>query len=144
MKREINLGSGLYSHLDAMGVLSNGSVSEIEAAKREYWKLYRKNWKKNKRQQNKTYVILFSFNEQRLINRKASALHLTASKFIRYAALNNNQFPGPVLIGQMREAFILLRSFIEQALDNAGSSEALKEEIMKEIENHKVKIFSTV
>lgn len=124
---------GLYGYLNVIGVLSNGNEEEINKHKRIYWANYRKLWKKNKRQQSKIYVLMFSFSEARLINQKAGKLAITPVNYIKHTALNSNDKLGPVLLGKVREQLVLYGSKIEEIIDKDISSEGIKNKIRKEI-----------
>lgn len=132
MKRRYKTGTGQYNYLESVGVLRNGSDAEIALAKKTYWTLYRKNWKKNKRQQSKTYVLLFSFSEQRILNKKASELQISPARFIKQAALENQQVLGPVLAGRIREEVVSFSTLLEEIIEKEPSAEVVNERMVEE------------
>ncbi|MBL7738472.1 MAG: hypothetical protein JNK14_04585 [Chitinophagaceae bacterium] len=130
MKRKIKDGTGLYVYLNSIGILTNGTDEEISKCKKMYWTKYRKEWKKNKRQQSKAYTMLFSFKEARAIAQKAEKLGITPTQFIKRCALSRHNFIGPVLTGQMREQIMLCTHNIETIMDEKRLPGQVTEEIL--------------
>lgn len=132
MKQKPKRGTGLYAYLDSVGVLSNGTGEEIEKAKKLYWIKYRKEWKKNKRQQSKVYMLLFSFTEARIIKQRADQRCITPVRFIKQSALLDHSSIGPVLIGRIREQLVLYSNCIETFAEDGLISEAAKDKVLFE------------
>lgn len=144
MRRYQKKGTGLYEYLDSAGVLSNGTDEEIKKQKAIYWTNYRKQWKKNKRQQSKVYVLMVSFSEARFINQKANQLSVTPVSFIKYAALSDNELLGPVLLGKVREQLILYGSRIEEILSEMSITDNLKNIIVEQIAQMEKSVLSVI
>lgn len=133
MKRKTQSGTGLYDYLNSLGVLENGSDEDIKRCKEEYWKEYRKAWKKNKRQQSKRYVLLFSFKEAKSIAQKAEILRITPAKAIKLAVLGGEQPIGPVLIGEIREHLKTHTQLIQTTLAEPQISGGVKAKILASV-----------
>jgi hypothetical protein len=80
---------GLYSYLDSLGVLENGTEEAIKRAKREYKKRYIREYKRKERQSNCEYIVLLSKQkgEHKIISEAAAEHKSSISKFIKTAAL---------------------------------------------------------
>lgn len=108
MKRRIKKNSGVYAFLDASGLLENGTGKDIEQAKKQYWKEYRKKYNRIKRKENTSIQILFSFKEEKLIKQKAEKYHTSPTNYIKQSALaNNKNIFDQVVVGEIRELLIL-------------------------------------
>ena len=108
MKRKIKNSTGLYSFLDAFGILEHGTGKEIEQAKQQYWKDYRRKYNKIKRRENKSFQILFNFNEAKIIAREAEKHHCSPPNYIKQSALSNKQnIIDKVAIAEIRELVIV-------------------------------------
>src|SRR5258705_9612425 len=104
MRRRIKNGSRLYYFLEEQGVLESGNKELIENTKKKYWKECRKNYKRIKRQESKSFVIFFNFKEFKIINQEAKKSHTSPTNFIRQSALNNNRgVVDRVEIGKLRK-----------------------------------------
>lgn len=108
MKRRSKKNAGVYTFLDNSGLLENGTGKAIEQAKKQYWKEYRKNYNRIKRQENTSFQILFNFTEEKIIKQKAEKFHTSPTNYIRQSALvNNKNIFDPVVVGEIRELVIL-------------------------------------
>ena len=130
MRSKCKPGSGLYLYLESTGVLNSENEKDIIDAKKKYWSLYRKTWKKNKRQQSKVYIVMFTFKEARMIDKKARNLGLTPVKLLKHLAVSENNTAGPVVTGQIREKLILYSSDLETKIENTGITEIEKEALL--------------
>ena len=109
MPKKSKYGIGVYEYLESIGVLANGSDFDITRCKEKYWKEYRKQWKKSKRLQSKSYEVQFSFKENHLIASKAEQHSLSITSFIKQLAIassTDKSFIDQKLIGEIREAVI--------------------------------------
>ncbi|MFN8288987.1 MAG: hypothetical protein U0U70_01900 [Chitinophagaceae bacterium] len=131
MKQLIKQGTGLYTYLSDTGVLHTGNDEAIKQAKQEYWRQYRKQWKKNKRQQSKKYVLLFSFQEARVITKKAVARQLRPAQYIKQTALTGNDVIGTVLKGRIREQVLLFCFILDSLTETHQLEDTIKNEIIE-------------
>ena len=83
MKRRIKKNVGVYAHLDARGLLENGTGKAIEQAKKQYWKEYRKKYNRLKRQENTSFQILCNVKEEKIIKQKAEKFHTSPTGYIK-------------------------------------------------------------
>ena len=146
MNRRNKKSCGVYAYLDASGVLENGTGEDIEQAKDQYWKQYRKQWKKGKKLESKAIKVVFNFQEYRTIKRQAEKYKTNPTCYIKQSALNNNRgFISPSSIGELRELIILhhnsLQNLSEESIIPARFSSQLLEH-MAGIEEKSLKLFS--
>jgi hypothetical protein len=67
--------------------LENGTAAEIAAARKSFWKEYRKNWNRQKRSEQKEIAVFYSKKEFRIIESAAQAHKLSCSKFVKESSL---------------------------------------------------------
>ncbi|MGB5024438.1 MAG: hypothetical protein WBO44_03770 [Saprospiraceae bacterium] len=82
-KRKLNSKSSLYAFLKSSGILENGTHEEIQKVKKEYWRQYKKNWRNNKRKQDKEIAVSFSKDEFKEITTGAKRHNLSRTQFIK-------------------------------------------------------------
>lgn len=106
MKRK----SGLYDYLEQTGVLTNGTPERIANAKQTYWKAVRKAWRKKQREECKSYTIFLTPSEQTKLNKAVSTHNISATKFIKQAAMSkamNTTGVDARTMGQIRQLFFV-------------------------------------
>ncbi len=81
--------SGLWKHLDALGILETGSPDEIAAAKRGYWKTYHYNHRRQQLKENPEVIVAFSRADGTYERIAAGARKhkMTLAAFIRASAV---------------------------------------------------------
>jgi hypothetical protein len=84
-RRRLNSKSNLYSHLKSSGVLENGTHDEIQKVKNDYWREYKRNWRKNKRKFGKEITISFTKVEFKEISTESKRHKLNRTNFIKQA-----------------------------------------------------------
>lgn len=87
MRRKLNSKSSIYSFLKSSGVLESGTPDEIQIVRKEYWREYKRNWRKQKRKTEKEFAILFKADELLDLNKEAKRHNLSRTKFIKQACL---------------------------------------------------------
>lgn len=108
MKRKIKRGSSLYAYLDKLGVLETGSPAAIEDAKNRYWKDYRTQFKKRKRQEKRSFEVFFTISEGNGIAKQAKRYNTSPTNYIKQTVLSNKcSIIDPICIGRIRELAIL-------------------------------------
>lgn len=85
MKRS-KKGCGVTAYLEAKGLLENSSKEIIDKAKEEYWRRYRYEWLKRKRQ-SKSFTIYLNELEFGQISTNAKKHKRSNTRFIKEAAL---------------------------------------------------------
>lgn len=79
--------SGIYQYLIQSGLFNTGSHDEIENAKKEYWRKYKADWRKQKRRQVNEITVSFTDQELRLITVEAKKNSFSPTRFIKEAAI---------------------------------------------------------
>ncbi len=87
MKRAIRNKSSLYGYLDSTGVLEKGTSEEIASAKKEYYKVYKRNWRRQRRKTEKELTLSFNRDEMKLIHVEAKRHSLSNTRYIKRATL---------------------------------------------------------
>lgn len=64
-RRRLNTKSNLCSYLRSSGVLENGTSEDIQKVKNDYWKEYKRIWRKNNRKSGKEITITFSMTSSK-------------------------------------------------------------------------------
>jgi hypothetical protein len=119
MKRWYKKSSGVYTYLDASGLLENGSGEAIEQAKKQYWNNYKKRWKKEKQKTTKMVEVVFSMSEFRIITREAERHHTNPTSYIKRSALANSRvIADPAFIGEFREQLIMHHNSLQALAEN--------------------------
>ena len=80
---------GMWAYLDSLGILEHGSEEAIKRAKKEYKRIYIKEYKRKERSSNCEFIVLLSKHKgEHKIIAEAAATHKTSiSKFIKISAL---------------------------------------------------------
>ena len=87
--RRLPKNGGMWEYLNQVGVLENGTDSEIKAAKKAYRKIYFRGYKREQRIQKPEYTIHFSKDngEFEKILKGAKRNKLSVPAFVKQAAL---------------------------------------------------------
>ena len=126
MRRKSKNNIGVYSFIDASGLLENGTGEAIELAKKQYWKDYRKKWNKEKRKSSKSFQIVFDLLELRIITREAEKNHIDPTTYIKQSALANKQsFVSQAAVGEIRELVVLHHNTILTLIEENELSEPI-------------------
>lgn len=107
---------GLYEYLDKSGVLENGSRQAIDKVKSEYWRQYRKEWRKRQRQVCKSYTVFLTKAELKEISAVAANRKMNITQFIKTSTIEsarNVVYIDKRVVGQIREFFFETYSRIE-------------------------------
>lgn len=137
MKRKIKKGSGIYTFLEASGLLKTGSNADIEQAKKQYWATVRKEYKKTKRQRCKGYTVFLNYHELKIISKTAQKQRINSiTTFIKQASIAycNNQFViDKVAIGEIRQALSLHYMAIQTLRDENIVPHQVADKLLKQI-----------
>ncbi|MGC4100873.1 hypothetical protein [Ferruginibacter sp.] len=140
MKRKsINL---LYAFLEQKGVLHTEDSDLIQRAKDEYWKNYRREWRKNKRHQNKSYTILLNYDEAKQVINEAKKYHASPTQYIKGTALAGKQIADPVAIGKLRELLYAHYNSLQAYIDKKILPESLGHKMMEDVAEIEKKTFA--
>jgi hypothetical protein len=102
--------NGLYEFLAKAGVLEHGSVADITLAKKKYWDLVRKEWRKQQRKEQKSYAIFFTPSEQKQVKMTADKKGKSITRFIKDSVLHTAYGGAGIdktTVGNIREAFFI-------------------------------------
>lgn len=145
MKRNIKRSSGIYAFLESTGLLEKGSVEDIQRVKKQYWATARKEWKKNKRKECKSYTIFFNQPELKIVTRSAKNYHYSITNFIKQASLcyNTNQsIIDKKIVGEIREAISLHYSKLQTLGEENILTQKAIDTLLKEVVNIETKVLS--
>lgn len=141
MKRAIKQSSNIYSYLNKIGVLSSGDAEAIAKAKKEYWQLYKREWKKQKRHSSASYTILLSNPEAKVIQKKANQYRTSPTNYIKQAALHGSYIPDNKTIGQIREMFFKYHDTVQKNMENRDLPEPVGTSLLQAIEHIQQTLF---
>jgi hypothetical protein len=77
----------LYAYLNELGLLKSTDKALIDAAKRQYWNIYKRNWQQQKRAEQKSFTVFFNSKEFGVITEGAKRHSLTEIAMVKNAAL---------------------------------------------------------
>jgi len=79
--------SGVYTFLEASGILEHGTPEGIQQARRQYWNAIKNANKKDKRKREHAFTVSFTDAELGIIAQSARWHNMSRTKFIKQAAL---------------------------------------------------------
>jgi hypothetical protein len=97
MKNRVKKKSGVYAYLSSIQVLETGTELEIARARKEYWKEYKANWRKQQRTETMAFTIICTKAEGKEISEWARKHKRSPSQFIKEACV----------FGYMRKQYIV-------------------------------------
>lgn len=111
--RKAKANSNLYTHLRNSGVLEFGNHEQIQYARKEYWREYKRVWKKDKRKKEKEFTISFNPEEQKILTQVAKRHKISRTAFIKQAtfAYINNSFIVPDAMAVKQIAQLLAMNY---------------------------------
>jgi len=142
MKRAIKKQSSLYAFLEPS--LASGDEQAIFQARKEYWKQYKANWKKQKRATQKTVEISFTQSEWKVIKEAAEKHNRSNAAFIKKAAQaycsKEYLVPNQLEYNKVYEALCMLYA----KLKNIESSTTVSSYVMNELLHSFITIEKTI
>ncbi len=105
----------LHDYLEQSGILEHGSPEAIRAVKADYWKQFRKEWRKKQRATSKCCTVYFTPIEYKTVA-KAFTNRQKLAGFVKQAALNaanNKNSLTKEMVGQIRELLFINYAVIE-------------------------------
>lgn len=121
--------TGVYAYLEASGVLEDGSAEDIAKVKAEYWRQYKREWKKKRRKNSLT--VIFSDAELKRIERCAKKLGVSRTRYIKQSALGEFTLPDA---GQVRELLANMYNQVLQLRQSGAVGDVLGKELLQRIE----------
>lgn len=85
--KQAGKNSGLYAYLDSIKVLETGSAVDITLAKQKYKKMYKANWRRERRHAAKVFEIALMGDEITDVSKAAKVHKMSKTKFIKAACL---------------------------------------------------------
>ena len=79
--------NGLYAYLEASGVLEKGTDEAIAEARKNYWRIYKTAWRRQKRKDEKELTISWNTDELKTLHDEAKRHKISKTKFIKTATL---------------------------------------------------------
>ncbi len=131
----------LYAFLEQKGVLELGDAEAIAQAKKQYWKLYRSNWKKTKRHQSKSYTVLFTEHETEVVVQQAKRHHTSPTAYIKRAALETKTITDQVAVGKLRELLYRHYNTLQRLIDEKILPEQSGDTVLEEITTIEKNVF---
>lgn len=132
MSQKNKYRTGVYAFLAESGILHSGDEQIIAQAKRTYWLEYKKQWNKEKRAENKSISVFFTEKELQGVRQKAKEYNTNATAFIKRAALatvTKAAMNNPVVVGEIRQLFVLYTCDIDNVLTKSNIPLKLGQEI---------------
>lgn len=145
MKRKVKSSSGLYEYLEQQGVLQTNDAALITAAKKEYWTAYKRQWKKNRRKECKSFLVYFDTVEVKVIIKAAAKQHTSPTNFIKRAALasgSDKYSSNPVLVGKIRELLALYFNTVHTMIDEEAIPTALGNFLLEQFAEVEIRILA--
>lgn len=134
-KQRVHTTSGLYSFLEASGVLENGTSEDIQSQKKLYWNKVKREHKKQKRKEHKSFEILLSQKEFDFVTKAAQGQNTSVTNFIKMSALRSDDagLITPSIIGEFREALYLNYTAIEHCVEEKVFTETLGNDVLQKL-----------
>jgi hypothetical protein len=137
MKENVITYSSLHAYLDdVLGKMENPSVEHIKQAKKAYWKLYFRNYRKEQRKARKEFTLSVDKNTLERIDKQRGELSI--SKFLYFAleqTLSDGKTEPPLsreVLNNINHLLALTVSLLEELLDR--EQYALTKEVLEQIE----------
>ncbi len=121
MKRAMKQKSSLYAYLDSTKVLETGSEQDIVNARKEYWRQYKAEWRRNQRNATKQYTIALTADEAKQITIAAKKHRRSITTFIKescQAYLNTTYLvPDVVALNEIRQLLAINYNALQKLFD---------------------------
>jgi hypothetical protein len=130
--------SKIYEYLESTGLLSNGSDKEISLAKAKYWESVRREYKKNRYKEQKSYTVFFTKQELNLIVPKSTKNSGGIVGYIKHSTISNatgKLKTDKHILGQIRESIFKQYFIINTMVENNKQLKEKKEELFAELKN---------
>lgn len=138
MKRAIKKKSSLYAYLDTCGVLENGKEEDIRSAKRQYYKEYKRLWRKEKRRKEQEFTMSFSKEELEQITEAARKNKMSRTKYIKRTTLWHMSqvyiVPDIVEVRRISQWLAMHYNLLEQMIEDEKISSQLGNSLKRKIE----------
>lgn len=129
--------SGIYEFLEKTGVLTNGSKEDIIHAKKQYWALQRKEWKRRRRTEQKSYTVFLKPHELKQITPHIKEGSDGMTGYIKHAVLSYENTEATVhakTMGAVRALFFEYYNQLESLLQTHTADAHLTQQLLTLIE----------
>lgn len=130
--------SKINQYLESTGLLSTGSDKDISLAKAKYWEAVRREYKKNRYKEQKSYTVFFSEQELNLIVPKSTKNLGGMVGYIKYSTISNatgKLKTDKYLFGKVRESIYNQYSIINTLVQSNKQLKEKQEELFAELRN---------
>lgn len=137
MKRRIKTNSGVYGCLTSSGVLENGTHEEIQNARKDYWREYKRKWRNEKRKKEKEITVSLNNDELKILTREAKRHKMKRTRFLKQAsfAYINNSYVVPDRLEVQRISQLLSMTYnsVQELVDENKINHNLGRSILETI-----------
>ena len=102
--------------------LKEGNEKKIILARKQYWRIYKANWRKQKRKEHKEFTVSFTNKELHVVTLAAKKHNRSNTRFIKEAALayctNKILVPDPLAVNQVRELLTLNYTALQELTED--------------------------
>lgn len=134
-----NKESKLYAYLNGLGLSKSTDKALLEAAKKQYWNTYKRNWQQQKRAEQKSFTVFFTIKEFTVISEGAKKHSLTEIAMVKNAALAYLKqiflTLDTVSIVEIKQTLALTLSAIRHAIDEERISVGSGNKMLEKIED---------
>lgn len=108
-KQDQMKAAGVWQYLEQCGVLQHGSAEDIQNAKAEYWRAYRRKYNK----QQERFTVSLSHKEASELRRAAAKHHRKPTTFLKKAAFcyMHSKFLTPDIVAVQEIRILLARTY---------------------------------
>lgn len=135
MKRKCKANDAFYDYLAP--ILETGDDADIETARREWRKQYKRNWLRQKRAKDKQFTVSFTPHEHQVLQRGLKDHRYAAPQLIKRACLAYLQqsfvVPDQTVLTEFREALLLNYYSLEKLEDMEVMTEENTKEILRSL-----------
>lgn len=108
----------IWQYLDESGVLENGTEEEIQQAKKEYWKIYQRQYKRKMRKTKRQVVLWFSQREIDQLKKVMKGYRNSFPQFVKQGAMAyaNQRYlvPDIHMVGRIEQHLSLIRQSVHE------------------------------
>jgi len=146
MSRKVRKGTAIYAFLDDLGLLENGTAEEIAAAKKEYYRQLKREYKKRKSANERPFEIFLNSSELSHIAALADRLNMSRTRYIKEAALAYSMdkylVPNTDVIYAIKDLLALNYSALEDLLDEKIVPASAEKRIIEQMADMEERICS--
>ena len=144
MKRRAS-DTGVYKYLQAAGVLEKGPDA-IANAKRDYWRVIKIQWKKDKYKVETPFTVLFTPSELRVLTEAAALHNFSRTRFIKLACLayagKKYLVPNIEILYQIKSCLSLNYSVLQEMVERDKVPYLLGVTLMQKIQDLEQEVLS--